>query len=342
MNAMISKSMPIVALAAVVLLGGCERPPVDAVQRGFRGTAMVEMYNPRTVSAQIASNKLPEMVPALPADGPLASTVYKNVQVLGDLSVNEFTRTMLAITSWVAPVQGCAYCHNAGDDFSVDALYTKSVARKMLAMTANINGKWSSHVVATGVTCYTCHRGQNIPANVWFKQPESPQAMRLVGNPAGQNKPGTNVGLASLPNDVFTPFLSEANEIRVIGTKPLPYGNRTSTKQAEWTYGLMAHMSTSLGVNCTYCHNSRSFGSWETSTPQRTTAWYGIRMVRELNNGYMEPLTATFPAGRKGVLGDVAKVNCTTCHQGAFKPMYGAPMLKDYPELTKIKTAAAQ
>ena len=93
----------------------------------------------------------------------------------------------------------------------------------------------------------------------------------------------------------------------------------------------MSHMSTSLGVNCTYCHNSRSFASWETSPPQRATAWYGIRMVRDLNNDYMTPLTGVFPAHRLGPTGDVGKANCLTCHQGAYKPLYGKSMVKDYP-----------
>jgi photosynthetic reaction center cytochrome c subunit len=45
-----------------------------------------------------------------------------------------------------------------------------------------------------------------------------------------------------------------------------------------------------------------------------------------------------FPASRKGELGDVAKTNCGTCHQGAYKPLFGAPMLKDYPELGAVST----
>ena len=64
---------------------------------------------------------------------------------------------------------------------------------------------------------------------------------------------------------------------------------RTATariKQTEWTYALMIIISQALGVNCTYCHNTRSFAEWDASTPQRTTAWYGIRMVRDLNNNY--------------------------------------------------------
>ena len=36
---------------------------------------------------------------------------------------------------------------------------------------------------------------------------------------------------------------------------------------------------------------------------------------------------------RLGVLGDAPKANCATCHQGAYKPLNGAPMVKDYPEL---------
>jgi photosynthetic reaction center cytochrome c subunit len=92
-------------------------------------------------------------------------------------------------------------------------------------------------------------------------------------------------------------------------------------------------------VNCTYCHNTNAFGSWENAPPQRVTAYYGIRMARDINNEYMVPLTDTFPANRKGELGDVAKVNCTTCHQGAYKPLFGQSMLKDHPELATLQTA---
>ena len=95
----------------------------------------------------------------------------------------------------------------------------------------------------------------------------------------------------------------------------------------------MMHMANSLGVNCTYCHNTRAFSNWSQSTPQRVSAWYGIRMVRDIDNNYLESLQDTFPAYRLGPHGDVAKVNCTTCHQGAFKPLLGASMVSTYPEL---------
>jgi photosynthetic reaction center cytochrome c subunit len=37
----------------------------------------------------------------------------------------------------------------------------------------------------------------------------------------------------------------------------------------------------------------------------------------------------------------VAKVNCATCHNGAWKPLYGAAMVKGHPELLKVASAAA-
>jgi photosynthetic reaction center cytochrome c subunit len=69
-------------------------------------------------------------------------------------------------------------------------------------------------------------------------------------------------------------------------------------------------------------------------------AWYGIRMARALNNEYLEPLANVFPAHRKGELGDVAKANCATCHQGDYKPLNGAQMAKDFPELLLPADAA--
>ncbi len=328
----------LVSFGGLALLTGCwERPPVDSFQRGYRGTAMVQINNPRTVASQADPNKAPDVLPAAPEGGPTAGSVYKNVQVLGNTTVSEFTRTMVSLTAWVSPKEGCAYCHNAAEGFESDSMYTKVVARKMLLMTQAINTENKAHVGATGVTCYTCHRGQHIPANVWFTPPQAKTATRMMGGDGLQNKPGYAVGLASLPSDGLTPFLSQAMDIRVAGNAALPVRgedrNRHTTKQTEWTYSLMTHMSQGLGVNCTYCHNSRSFSSWETSTPQRVTAWHGIRMARNLNNTYMEPLTATFPANRKGESGDVAKINCATCHQGAYKPLYGAEMAKHYPAL---------
>ncbi|NBU89057.1 MAG: photosynthetic reaction center cytochrome c subunit [Betaproteobacteria bacterium] len=331
----------IAIMAAMAVLSGCERPPMDAVQHGYRGTGMAQIYNPRTTELVAAKQEVPVAIPSPGSEGPRASQVFKNVQVLGDISAGEFTRLMVSITAWVAPDQGCVYCHNPAN-FAEDTVYTKVVARRMLQMTRDINSQWTQHVAQTGVTCYTCHRGQPIPSAVWFKKKDAPYGANFMGDKAGQNTPDPTVNLSSLPYDPFTPFLLGNENIRVNATTALPTGNRQSIKQAEWTYGLMVHLSQALGVNCTYCHNTRSFQSWEGNPPQRVKAWHGIRMARSLNNDYMEPLTATFPDHRKGDLGDVAKINCETCHQGAYKPLYGASMLKDFPELKEVRPAPTQ
>lgn len=324
-------SMAIIA-GIGLLVAGFEFPPMESVQRGYRGTGMQQVENPRLLNADLANNQIPEPEPPAEPGGEPATSVYENVQVLNDLTYDEFNRVMVAITAWVSPEQGCGYCHNL-ENMAEDSVYTKHVSRRMLQMTRHINADWKTHVQGTGVTCHTCHRGQPVPANIWFADPGRPHSAGLAGNPAGQNGPGTAVGMASLPNDPYTPFLQDDQPIRVNSTTALPEGNLSSTKQTEWTYGLMMHMSTSLGVNCTYCHNSRQFSAWDQSAPTRTSAWYGIRMTRELNVNYMDPLLPVYPTHRLGITGDAPKANCTTCHQGAYKPYYGASMLKDYPEL---------
>ena len=327
-----------IVLAVVAgMLAGCERPPVNTEQRGYRGTAMVEVNNPRAMQVKMQANQMPADLPPAETGGPSAATVYKNVQVLKDLNVGQFTRLMVEMTNWVAPNEGCAYCHS-GADFASDTLYTKVVARRMLQMTRHINSDWKNHVAGTGVTCFTCHRGEHIPANVWFGDAGF-HAKGMSGNKAGQNTPAQQVGLTSLPFDPFTPFLQHKAEIRAVSTTALPTGNLHNIKETEATYGLMMHFSKALGVNCTYCHNSRSFSAWDASTPQRATAWYGIRMVRDLNGSFLEPLTKTFPPARLGPQGDVAKVNCATCHNGAYKPLYGANMLSAHPELATVAAA---
>jgi photosynthetic reaction center cytochrome c subunit len=324
-----------------IVLTTFERPPVTTVQRGFRGTGMELVYNPRLTPATLAANTVPEAPEAADTEGPKASEIYENVQVLGDLSAAQFGRIMVAMTEWVSPEGrvengGCAYCHNV-ENMASDEVYTKVISRRMLQMTRHINADWSAHVGQTGVTCYTCHRGQPVPAAVWSISPQQGRAVGMLDTSTGQNLVAPQAGLSSLPYDPFTPyFLNDAN-IRVATQTDLPSGNLTSIKQTEWTYALMMHMSASLGVNCTFCHNSRNFTDWSESPPQRATAWHGIRMLRDINTSYIEPLRGSFPPHRLGPLGDTLKANCTTCHQGVARPLLGQPMLRDYPELNLVR-----
>jgi photosynthetic reaction center cytochrome c subunit len=346
MSQSFGKFAVVAAVGVAALLAGCESPTeVKTVQRGYRGVGMVENYNRSIQAASAEKNALPAALPAAEPGSASAASEYQNVQILTDLDVNTFTRLMVAMTQWVAPEQGCTYCHTA--DLASDELYTKVVSRQMLKMTRDLNSKWKDHVAVAGagVTCYTCHRGQPVPANIWFKDP-GPKVATGPAAPgrSGQNTPAAAVAYAALPYDPFTPFLKGSDNLRVTSLSALPDGtNKTTLKEAEATFGLMAHMSKALGVNCTYCHNTRTFNEWSASTPQRATSWYGLSMVRDINNNYLQPLASHFPANRLGPTGDVPKANCATCHQGTYKPLYGASQLKDYPELavaTAVPVAA--
>lgn len=322
------------ALLGVAMITEFQLPPNTFIQRGFRGTAMETIYNNKDVKVFLAANQVPPSLPPLPATGPKAGQVYKNVQVLGDLSVAQFTRLMVSITQWVSPQQGCNYCHNP-NNMAEDNLYTKVVSRRMIQMTQAINANWQPHVAQTGVTCYTCHRGNNVPNNVWYNDPGTARTGGVLSVATGQNMASGTVNNSSLPYDPFTPMLEQKYQIRQQGETALPVGNPHSIKEAEWTYALMIHFAQSLGVNCTYCHNSRAFGDWAQSTPQRVSAWHGIHMVRELNNDYLNPLQPVYPDYRLGKVGDAPKLNCATCHQGVYKPLLGVSMLKNFPELAK-------
>lgn len=330
---------PSVVVAALVALGlqGCwEAPPMESEQIGFRGVAMWQTTNPDVTDPLVALNQIPEPLPETPEveGAPKASEVYQNVQVLGDLSVGEFTRTMASITAWVSPEQGCAYCH-LGADFAADDLYTKVVSRRMMQMTQTINSTWNDHVKDTGVTCYTCHRGKNVPEYIWFEDDGPRHAGGMSADNYQQNNVAPKAAYTSMLSDPLTPYLAGTpDKIRIAHQNALPLKNQNnneSMQALERTWSLMMHMSDSLGVNCTYCHNTRNFASWEQSPPARVTAWHGLQMLPAINNDYMVPLQPVYPGHRLGKLSDAPKAACSTCHQGVSKPLYGVSMLDDYP-----------
>lgn len=335
------KAAALAIIATLPLLaGGCEIGAKAQEQTGFRGTGMDQI----TAKSRIAPAAV---IPAPPYtlsgdQGPPAAQTYQNVKVLGDVPTEQFNLLMAQMNQWIAPpAAGCNYCHNP-NNMASDEKYTKVVARRMLQMTRQINGQWASHVKQTGVTCYTCHRGNAVPQYKWAVAQGAPNPGSIRGNRFGQNTPSEDVAYSSLPYDPFAEYLQGPTRIRVASDQPLRSANHVvSTKAAEKTYGLMMHMSGALNVNCTYCHNSDSFRSWSNSRPQRVTAWYGIRMVRDVNTNYINSLASVFPAYRKGPLGDPYKVNCTTCHQYVNKPLGGVSMLAQAPSLRGPVTPAA-
>jgi photosynthetic reaction center cytochrome c subunit len=309
-----------------------EHPPVVTTQNGYRGTGMEQVQTKATLTALQEANVAPPPQDPVDPGQQKASEVYQNVQVLKNVGSDEFVRLMAAITSWVAPETSCAACHNQ-DNLADDSMYTKVVARRMIQMTQHINSEWKAHVGATEVTCYTCHRGNQVPNYVWYADPGVPHADGFAQAYDGQNHPNPGAGLTAMTAVPMSGLLDANGKIRVVATKALAGGDPSGIKDAERTYALMLHISQALGVNCTFCHNAQAFTNWQTSTPQRVVAWQGIQMVRDLNQNFLMPLAAKLPPNRMGPMGDGPKLDCMTCHQGVNKPLYGVNMAKDYPEL---------
>ncbi|MFK7878450.1 photosynthetic reaction center cytochrome PufC [Roseobacter sp.] len=315
-----------------------------SLQTGPRGTGMsVPEFNVvRAVPDPTIEDYYTEE-PYIPEGGEdLAKDIYENVQVLGDLTEDNFNRVMNAMTQWVSPEEGCAYCHGDGDleTYGEDTLYTKVVARRMVQMTQNINENWDGHVNANkqvGVNCYTCHRGEHVPSEVWFKI--SPVNERVQGWSANQNRATPISQSTSLPSDALEKYLLEEETIAVHSLESREAGvagvdGYASIQDTERTYSLMNYFANSLGVNCVFCHNSRAFYDGAQVTPQWSTASLGILMVQELNNEYLVPLKDTYPAERLGpIYADAPKAACKTCHKGYQQPMQGTNVIADWPEL---------
>ena len=321
-----------------------------SLQTGPRGTGMsvpefdMDRFTPDpTIEAYYTDT------PIVPEGGePLARDIYENVQVLGDLTEDNFNRVMLAMTQWIAPDEGCTYCHGDVDieEYGSDDLYTKVVSRRMIQMTQNINENWDGHVNANkqvGVNCYTCHRGEHVPSNIWFNI--TPATETTAGWSAVQNRATSLSQSTSLPSNAIEVYLTDYDsmvnvhdlESRVKGVPGLT-GDVQTIQKTEMTYSLMNYFSNSLGVNCVFCHNSRAFYDGSQNTPQWGTALLGRQMVIELNQEYLMPLKDTYPANRLGpIYADAPKAACKTCHKGYQQPLQGLNVIADWPELASTE-----
>jgi outer membrane lipoprotein-sorting protein len=93
----------------------------------------------------------------------MAEEVFKNVQILKGIPVDEFMGTMGIIAASVG--RGCSECHllDSSSDWALYAEDTplKQATRRMLLMVKQINdANFGGRQV---VTCYSCHRGQQRP-----------------------------------------------------------------------------------------------------------------------------------------------------------------------------------
>jgi hypothetical protein len=119
------------------------------------------------------------------ADKPLmAEQVFKNVQVLKGIPVNDFMGTMGIFSAALG--MSCEDCHKAGDtsweNYAVDNP-RKQMARAMVVMMATIN---KTHFGGRqGVTCFSCHRGTDRPKgtpnlDLLYGQPPLPDPRDII------------------------------------------------------------------------------------------------------------------------------------------------------------------
>src|SRR5260370_30807008 len=93
----------------------------------------------------------------------LAEDVFKNVQVLKGLTVNEFMETMGFFSA--STLLNCTDCHTKESSGSwqnyADDTAIKLTARRMVVMMQTINQNFFGG--RRVITCYSCHRGDERP-----------------------------------------------------------------------------------------------------------------------------------------------------------------------------------
>jgi photosynthetic reaction center cytochrome c subunit len=322
--------------AALVSLG--QPYNSESLQTGPRGTGMSvpefdsDRFTPDpTIEGYVRSDPIP------PQGGEqMAIDVYENVPpALSEVTVENYDRLLTAMRSWTGI-----------PDLMEDAdNYQTQVAWTMVEMTQSINENWYGHIAAqqeVGVTCYTCHRGQPVPSEIWFRI--APNNDATAGWAAIQNRATLRSQYTSLPVDALEHFFIDYGQINVhnlesrVAENPSDPGVQT-WQDTERTYALMNYVSNALGVNCVFCHNSRAFYDVEQVTPQWATEQLGIGMVQEINNDYLIPLADVYPEERLGPIhGDAPKAACKTCHKGYQQPLNGLVMYPDWPELMTTGT----
>ncbi len=121
----------------------------------FATGAMPTLHAQQPSSAQVAA--------ATPPTPQMSEKVFKNVQVLKGIPVDEFMGTMGVFTTSLSLC--CGNCHTGAGTSNPkweDDPPRKRTARAMIQMVQNINK--TSFGGRQVVTCWTCHRGQLSPA----------------------------------------------------------------------------------------------------------------------------------------------------------------------------------
>jgi photosynthetic reaction center cytochrome c subunit len=147
------------------------------------------------LSAKIEALTNPSATPERPATDPrptapkTAEQVFKNIQVLKGSPADQLFAAMSFITSSLGV--NCTFCHVEGH-FDKDDKKPKETARAMMRMTLALNK--ANFDSRRDITCYSCHRGAQHPADIPALANETPSTA-----PSGSTPPAAN-SFATTPN----------------------------------------------------------------------------------------------------------------------------------------------
>jgi len=223
-----------------------------------------------------------------------------NVQVLAGMTSAQIWTYMQQYVSGALGV-GCQYCHNI-QNFASDEYPQKIAARNMLYLVSDVNAEFIVNLPnwrGNYVQCATCHN--NAPNNlesVGVQFIKSVPDILVTVDPLDENgvaitdpalKPEALQQPISLQDSVlyylynyfvwkpFDPNVPESGR----GALALTYDGGRTQEQVTINQNVMNYQSWSLGVGCTYCHNSRNFVGYELETASNIAdAQYGYNKLK--------------------------------------------------------------
>lgn len=252
----------------------------------------------------------------------------QNAQVLVGMTTSEIYGFMLSYVAGGLHVD-CTYCHSLanfaadGAEIGDDVVAArKATAREQLTMVAELNQNWLTQLAAVQdkqpsgaqIICATCHYGEAIPV-AWPAD--------LYGIPDNYRLPLADYVAPVDPN-------SRDRTVQVTGKGADLDGDGVSDASldaVQFNQNTMFHFTSSLGVGCTHCHNSRYFPSWE--QPAKYYAFTMLQMSQHILTTYPDAMNNQEPS-------------CFMCHRNQVRPPGAAASAADIPALLSTEYVPGQ
>ncbi len=203
-----------------------------------------------------------------PEKAPLSDEVFKNVQVMKGIPVDQFMTTMGFFAASLG--MSCEDCHMADDrnwsGFAADNT-RKNMARRMIRMVQKINE--DNFGGRQMVSCWSCHRGADAPRTVPdFNVQYGPLAPPDPNAIVAQNP------LSPMPDEVFTKYIQAVGgaqraaalaSFTATGTN-VGYGPESADKRATEIYARAMPLQRSIVIHTSNGDNTTTFNG--------TNGWY--------------------------------------------------------------------